>query len=165
MPVSLDRTTTAALALGFKDALAPPRGPIGEWGWTEDATRRTVLVNTRRLLTIIRQAGLPIIDGGLSHTELSGVLAPLNVSTVILCGPATQRVIEEAVHLVAEACDQVIVARDCCSLFSAGNSQASAQSFASLVTVSNSPEIVAALFPTKYRVSPRLAGLEPICTA
>ena len=165
MLATLDRTKTTVIALGCTNAILSPRGQLGESGLSQDAPRRSVLVNTRRLLTISQQAGLPLIDNGFSHTDLPKILASMNVATLILCGPATQRVIEDTARLAAEVCDRVIVARDCCSLFAEGDRQVSAESLASLVTVSNSPDIVAALFPAKRGVGPGFAGLEPICTA
>ena len=79
------------------------------------------------------------------HTDLQLALAQLNVTTLILCGVATNYVVEGTARDAADAGYQVIIAEDCCSTLSEEAHQASLQTLGLLATITNSSEIAAAL--------------------
>ena len=82
---------------------------------------------------------------GFYHTDLRLALAQLNVTTLILCGVATNYVVEATARDAADAGYEVIIAEDCCSTLSEEDHQASLKSLGLLATISNSTEITAAL--------------------
>lgn len=79
------------------------------------------------------------------HTDLQLVLAQLNVTTLIICGVATNYTVEGTARDAADSGYEVIIAEDCCSTLTEEAHQASLGSLGLLATVSNSKEIAEAL--------------------
>ena len=82
---------------------------------------------------------------GFYHTDLHLALAALDATTLILCGVATNYVVEGTARDAADAGYNVIIAEDCCSTLNEEAHQASLSSLGLLATISTSDEIIAAL--------------------
>jgi biuret amidohydrolase len=85
--------------------------------------------------------------GAFYHTDLQLVLREMRADTLILCGVATNFVIEGTARDAADAGFNVIIAEDCCSTFSEEAHRASLVTLEMLTTVTTSAEIEAALLP------------------
>lgn len=79
------------------------------------------------------------------HSDLQLALRDVGATAIILCGVATNYVVEGTARDAADAGFVVIVAEDCCATVSEQVHQASLQAIGMLTTVTSSAEIVKAL--------------------
>lgn len=79
------------------------------------------------------------------HSDLQLALRDVGATAIILCGVATNFVIEGTARDAADAGFVVLIAEDCCSTVSEAVHQASLQAMAMLTTVTSSAEIAKAL--------------------
>lgn len=79
------------------------------------------------------------------HSDLQLALRDVGATTIILCGVATNYVVEGTARDAADAGFVVLIAEDCCATVSEQVHQASLQAVAMLTTVTHSAEIARAL--------------------
>jgi nicotinamidase-related amidase len=200
MSISFELSRTALVLCDFDNDVVHPEGKFTAWGLPAEVARRHVLLNSKRLLTAARRAGLHVVHvtgvtrpglGGspknaaawqalaqmgallegtwgaqihdelkpeagemvvvkrrvsaFYHSDLQIVLSDLRADTLILCGVATNFVVEGTARDAADAGFVVIVAEDCCSTVSEEVHKASLAAMAMLTTVTTSAEIMATL--------------------
>ena len=200
MPVEFDKSKTALILCDFDNDIVHPDGKFAGWGFPQEAARRNVIPNSKKVLEATRRAGMPVIHvkvafrpgmvgvpqnaalwqgaaqaealvegtwgaeihddvkprdneilvikrriSAFYHTDLQLALAQLNVTTIILCGVATNYVVEGTARDAADAGYTVIVLEDCCSTLSEEAHQASINSLGLLTTIGTSDDILAVL--------------------